>query len=161
MMGSGKSTVGRLLAEKLGFDFYDTDALIEAEHGPISGIFATNGESHFRQLETKTLSDVSLQQGAVIATGGGLPCFADNMSSMQNSGIVIYMSCSIPTLKLRLTEHTAGRPLINQHNIEERLIGLLKPRRKYYEKAHYTVDGNSDPESVANEIMKCLSPNDN
>lgn len=91
-MGCGKSTLGKKLATKLGYDFIDLDYQLEKQMGTsIGNYFAANGEEAFRKLESKTLKEFDYPINGVIATGGGTPCYFDNMDWMNSNGITIYM----------------------------------------------------------------------
>ena len=91
MPGSGKTTVGRALAEKLGKSFVDTDDLISEEYGVISDIFAEKGEAFFRDIESVAVKKVSLQNGLVIATGGGAVLRKENVSCLKHNGMLFFL----------------------------------------------------------------------
>ncbi len=153
-MGSGKTTVGRKLAEELGFEFVDTDALIEEKMGcTINEIFATKGEEFFREAETLVLK--GLQKSAkryVIATGGGMPVRPVNQKRMRKLGLVIYLSATPETI----IQHLQGdntRPLLQTEDKEEAIRKRLVERRFVYQMvAHKVVkvDGRSVEEIIEN-----------
>jgi shikimate kinase len=147
-MGSGKTTAGRKLASHLKWSFIDLDERIEKQAGmDIPGIFANKGETYFRELESKVLKEIGSVTSTVISTGGGTPCFGDNMDFMLASGLTIYIKSSIPELKKRLTRSSEGRPLLNDldHKDLERFITVkIAEREKWYSRAEITID-NLDP----------------
>lgn len=155
MMGSGKSAVGRELAALKGWNFVDTDALIEKEQGlSIVEIFQTKGEPYFRQYESEMIAALCENQRSVISTGGGVVEFAANREVMWAAGRVVYLQAEIETLAVRLRGDTT-RPLLMQDNPEQRLRELLAARKPYYTLAHVTVqvEGKS-PEEIAGEIHR-------
>ncbi len=156
-MGSGKSTAGKKLANKLGFEFIDLDYLIEQDTGlSISEYFEKFGEEKFRELEGKMLHKTSLLDKAVISTGGGTPCFFDNMDTINKNGVSVYLKTDIPLIMSRLKGEKNQRPLIQNKTDEELrtyLSDLLAVREKYYEQAHIVVGAKSlNISSLANKI---------
>lgn len=137
-MGSGKTTFGRNLAEKLNYKFIDTDKEIETLVGmSISTIFEKKGEAYFRQLEREYIKQLKVQN-VVIATGGGLPCFYDNMNYLNKIGVTVYLKYSVEELFERLKNETVSRPLLKEKSdteLFEFVEGLLKSRESYYLKA--------------------------
>jgi len=156
-MGSGKTTVGRPLAKALGLRFVDMDHHItDTHHKNIAQLFEELGEEGFRQLEQKTLQELSTQDNIVIATGGGAPCLFDNMDTMNRSGISIYLQVSPEGLAARLKHGCEKRPLLRGKSPEELLEYIrhtLSLREPYYRKARITVD--CDGYSDAQVIEKC------
>lgn len=157
MPGSGKSAVGGRLAELLRLGFVDLDNEIEKIAGmPITSIFETYGESHFRKLESDTLLSWAARPYAfVMATGGGAPCFYEGIDVINNSGISIFLDVPPNELADRISaeEH---RPLIGNTDRAETLTGLLNERRSVYERANIRVDAAAAPEEVAGAIMALL-----
>ncbi len=151
-MGSGKTTVGRELADRLGWRFIDTDKLIEDRFGlSISEIFSEYGEIFFRVEERTTLQSIFNEKKVVVATGGGMPIFFDNLLLMKKSGFVVYLSLSDILISQRLNNEneTSKRPLAKKDGLE----ALLNFRKKYYCKAHYICEaGNHSPFELANII---------
>lgn len=165
-MCSGKTTLGTIMKNHLGVTFTDLDEHIEKEEGEsINSIFAKRGEEEFRKLEQKALHEVSESIGGVIATGGGTPCFYDNMEYMNKSGYTIYLKCSEQELLNRLKIYKATRPLLKDKNDEElqRYIQNSLPQREpYYNQASLILDANplSDEEGaieLAKDLIKKLS----
>lgn len=144
-MGSGKTTAGRKIAANLGWKYVDLDLFIEKEHGKsIPEIFSEKGEEYFRKAEYAALREFDDQSGIVIATGGGAPCFSDNMDHMLSHGIVVYLKLTPEQLSSRLKGGKAERPLIMKLNDEELpsyIAGKLNDREPFYSRAHITVQG--------------------
>ncbi len=156
-MGSGKSTIGKSLANRLNRPFIDLDQFIEnQENEPIKIIFDKKGELYFRKAERQALLHlIARESPAVISLGGGTPCYFDNMKDLvQSKHNSIYLKASIPTLASRLKEEKALRPMIAHLKDEEALtefIGKhLFERNFFYQKAStvYPIDGLSVEEIV-------------
>ena len=131
-MGSGKSTVGRHLADLLGCAFIDSDAEIESRAGAdIPWIFDVEGETGFRRRETAVLKDLVEHSGAVIATGGGAILAAENREMMARTGIVVFLNASVAQ-QLKRTGSGEGRPLLQQGDREETLKQLMAERDPLY-----------------------------
>ncbi|HNI45239.1 MAG: shikimate kinase [Chitinophagales bacterium] len=153
-MGAGKSTIGAALAHRLGYDWVDTDQLIEQqEQQSISNIFAEKGEIYFRQLEKNILEqNLATKTQLVVATGGGMPCFFDNLATMQQQGITIYLDVQPAILAQRLWQQKAQRPIIaNCTTFDELLYSIeqrLAQRQIYYEQAQYRIDAEQNIEQI-------------
>lgn len=159
-MGSGKTSMGIKLAENLGLTFVDMDHHIEEKyHKTVSQIFAESGQDAFRKLEQNCLHEVAEFENCVIATGGGAPCFFDNMEFMNIHGLTVYLNLSAEQLATRLELSRAGkRPLIaNKQGNELRqfIAEGLSAREAFYKQAKVSVSG-SDEEILAN-IEKAVS----
>ena len=161
-MGSGKSTIGRKLAETLDFEYLDLDAYIETkEQQPISEIFKSKGEIYFRKIESQFLHEVSSMKKAIVSLGGGTPCYGDNMKLIRDMEhtVIIYLKASIPSLVERLHDEKATRPLIAHLKTKDELtefIGKhLFERSFFYTQADYTisVDKKSVLEITEESIM--------
>ena len=141
-MGCGKSTVGKKLAGALGYEFSDTDAMIEEAYGKtISAMFAEEGEEYFRNAETELLRKLSAEaEGLVLATGGGMPMREENAALLREIGTVIFLEAKIETILERLQNDT-GRPLADGEDREKRLRPLYEKRLPVYrEAADYILD---------------------
>lgn len=138
-MGAGKTTVGRELAKELGLEFIDLDHFIQARYQKtISQIFQETGESEFRIIENNMLKEVGDFENVVISTGGGTPCFFDNMDYMNSVGTTIYLKAAPEALADRLNTCKDKRPLIKDKSEEELLTFVaenLAKREPYYSKA--------------------------
>lgn len=156
--GAGKSTVGKRLASRLGWQFYDTDAFIESKyHLSIPDFFEKYGENAFRICEKAALKELLHEQQAVIATGGGTPCFFDNMDEMLQHGFVVYLKLSAPSLFTRLQQSHKARPLTigkNDAQLLEYIETTLQFRETYYNKAHLTMKGENLSLPSLLEIVK-------
>jgi shikimate kinase len=144
-MGSGKTTAGKKLASLLGSTFIDLDRKIEEEAKmTIPEIFSLHGEAWFRQAESDILKRPGSEAGAVISTGGGAPCHADNMSYMLSKGLTVYLKLTPSQLVSRLSNAREERPLLKGMKGEE-LLGFitekLAQREKWYCQAEIIVDG--------------------
>lgn len=157
MPGSGKSTVSRLLAEKLELDFYDLDAEIEAASGKTIAEIFTEGEEVFRKLEAATLlKSIINKKSFVMAAGGGTPCFFDGMKVMNESGITIYLDTPIDVLIAR-TKKKQHRPLLKE-NPATAIRELLSNRQKCYSQAVYSVNtAGLNPQEKVEKIIKLLA----
>jgi shikimate kinase len=154
MMGAGKSTVGKLLAEKLGYRFFDTDEVIEQATGQtIAQIFAESGEEVFRQLETQVLSELSAHTRLAIATGGGIVLNPINWSYLHH-GIVVWLDVSPEQLFNRLQQDTQ-RPLLQTPNPQQTIQEILEKRSSLYQQADLRIDVNSPepPEQIITRIL--------
>lgn len=144
-MGSGKTTLGRKLAYILQYQFIDLDDYIEKQEGrKISHIFEEDGEDYFRKLERVYLHRVIDKEDLVISTGGGTPCFFDNMNQMNEYGKTIYINIHPKALLPRLLSSPSTRPLLAGKDEKEMLdyvFKTLRSREKYYHKAKKIVTG--------------------
>ena len=141
MMGSGKSTVGKLLSRQMHWNFYDSDQWIEQKQGQtIAEIFKSNGENFFRKLEQETLQELCAQKNSIIATGGGAPCFEENWKYLQEHGWVVWLKARPETLWHRLQKSPVGqRPLLAAEDFET-FKTLLKKREPCYEQAQAIIE---------------------
>ena len=154
MMGAGITTVGHLLAQRLGYSFLDTDSLISQAAGKsISEVFATEGEIAFRELETNILSEVSSYTNLTIATGGGIVVKRFNWSYLQH-GIVVWLNVPLEVLYSRLQGNWT-RPLLQDNNPLMKLQELLEERKPLYANAdvHVNLNGKDTPEEVTMLVL--------
>ena len=157
MMGSGKTSTGRPLAERLGYGFVDADAVIEQAAGcSIPDIFDRDGEAGFRSLESQVLSAISQRHSLVVATGGGVVTQPENWG-MLHSGIVIWLDVMPDQLLQRLNADSTVRPLLQTADPEAALNALLNERRPLYAEADLTMVINDEtPEAVADGILQLV-----
>ena len=144
-MGSGKTTAGKKLAALLGWSFIDLDKKIEEHTGKtIPEIFSQNGEDYFRTIETGLLKDLKSHTNSVISTGGGTPCYSDNMDHMLKTGLTLYLKMTPDQLKSRLSESKGERPLLkdlDQERLQSFIEEKLADREKWYSQSEITVEG--------------------
>jgi shikimate kinase len=134
-MGTGKSTVGRLVAEQLHFEFLDTDEVIESRtHKSISAIFADEGEPAFRQREAELIAELNSRQRLVLSTGGGLGANADNIASLKQHALVVCLWASPDTIWERVRGQT-HRPLLKEADPLAKIRQLLAARESFYKQA--------------------------
>lgn len=141
-MGSGKTTLGKAFARNLNISFIDLDWYIEERyHKTVSELFAEMGENGFRELEKKMLHEVAAFENVVISTGGGTPCFFDNMEYMNAHGTTLFLDASPDTLFKRLKAATRSRPTLQgktDRELSEFIDEKLAERMPYYSLARYT-----------------------
>lgn len=158
-MASGKSSLGKKLARKMAYAFYDLDSFIEMkEASSISQIFAEQGEDAFRKLEKKYLNELILvEKDKVISLGGGTPCYEDNMQSILDSGTSIYLKVEKEILLGRLKQNRSKRPLIaslSDAELAEWLQEKLKEREQFYNQAEIILESNNPG---VDDILKRLA----
>lgn len=158
-MGTGKTSLGKLLAEKLGRSFIDLDQKIEQDTGlTVPQIFEMYGEKYFRELEKKAVEEVSQRRNLVIATGGGTVKDEENIRMLKSSGMIICLTTE-PEEIFRRTERRGERPVLDGG--EDRLATikkLLAERQKFYAQADYTVDTTDwSPLQIMNDICRHFS----
>lgn len=162
-MGSGKTTIGKMLAKDLNIKFLDLDEYIEKNEGnTIKAIFSEKGEVYFRKKEFQYLSELlDSNQDFVLSTGGGTPCYGNNMKTILAASFnVFYVKVSISELVFRLSNQKESRPLIKNINLEDlpEFIGKhLFERSFYYNQApHIAVGDAKSPEKLSSEIKEML-----
>lgn len=135
-MGTGKTAVGEVLAQRLGKDFVELDALIETKAGKaIAEIFKQEGEAAFRELEIAVVKKVAGKKNSVIACGGGVVLHKINIDRLQENAVIVYLTAS-PSVILKRTANDGGmRPLLNVNDKEKEIRKLLRLRRPMYEQA--------------------------
>lgn len=159
-MGAGKSTLGKKLAEAMELDFIDLDEAFESKfHVSISSFFEKYGEEAFRKLEQQLLHETGNLTHCVISTGGGTPCYGDNMNWMCSSGVTLYLEVPEEELAKRLKASHKKRPLLaaNDDDFEDALGDHLRKRALYYSDAQIIIRGdNPDMEELKNEIYSTM-----
>lgn len=157
-MGSGKSTLGRRLAKHSGLQFVDMDHYIEKRNcKTVPQIFEEEGEPGFRLKERKALEELSEFTDIVIATGGGAPCFFDNIDLMNRSGKTVFLNIAPEILADRLLKSKTERPLIKGKSKKELIAFIdetLKKRNEFYRQAHYQI---TQPDIDLDLLMKLIS----
>lgn len=165
-MASGKSTIGKHLASRLGLPFIDTDEVIEKQEGmPVRDIFARKGEGYFRSQESALLQNLvgtCSRERCVIAAGGGMPCSEENLGVMKGCGILIYLEAGVDDIISRI-QNSAERPVFRRleqsGSMRESIAGLLKKREHFYRQADLIVDNRNGqpPGKAVSEIIHALS----
>lgn len=161
-MGSGKTTVGKKLSKAGGLPFIDLDQLIVEQSGmDISDYFSLHGESSFREIETKALKSISLDQAMIVSTGGGTPCFNDNIQWMNERGITVYLQLPPRALLKRLSgKEVQSRPLLHGKSEDEILDFItkkLEEREAFYKCAKLIIDAQkTNPAQILDSIITKL-----
>ena len=158
-MGAGKTTIGRILARKLGLRFVDSDHEIEARTGAtIPWIFEIEGEASFRRREAEVIRDLSAQEGIVMATGGGAILNADSRAYLKERGTVVYLRASVSNILAR-TSHDKNRPLLQTADPRRKLEELTSQREPHYmEVADIVIDtGRPNVQSMVQTILMQLA----
>ncbi len=162
-MGSGKSTVGRMVSEVLNISFVDLDEMIAVyAESSIEEIFREYGEIRFRELEQKCLEKVIEEsEFCVIATGGGTPCFYQNMEFMKNNGLVVYLRHSVLSLIRGIDQSATVRPLLSSVDVEQRVSFVEKhlcEREEFYSGADVILETeNKTISEIVEEIVEVYS----
>jgi len=153
-MGTGKSSVGRLVAEQLRFAFLDTDTVIEARAGKtIAEIFTTDGEAAFRELETKIVRELTERAHTVISTGGGLVMKPENMASLKTHALVVCLWASPEGIYARVKNQN-HRPLLQDAEPLEKIRQLLAERTPAYKQADVLLNTEiRSPREVAQQVL--------
>ena len=157
-VGVGKTTIGKLLAERLGYDFVDMDEEIEKREGiTISEIFRVKGESRFRELESRLVKELSQNNGLVIACGGGVIADTENAEILLKSSRMVYLTASIEEIINRI-DNDNSRPLLEVENPEKVASELYERRKPVYTKyAEITVDTTSKtPKEIVEMVLEAL-----
>jgi len=157
-MGSGKTTAGKKLASLLGWTFTDLDKKIEEHTGKtIPEIFSQNGEDYFRNIEKHLLRNFKSSKNILISTGGGTPCYSDNMDFMLETGLTLYLKLTPAELKSRLSESKGERPLIkdlDQERLQQYIEEKLADREKWYDRSEITVEGINLDINLLHSLIK-------
>ncbi|MCP3937103.1 MAG: GNAT family N-acetyltransferase [Actinomycetia bacterium] len=156
-MGTGKTTVGKLVAKQLGFEFVDTDALIERQYGPIPHIFADKGEAVFREMERDIVADLAGRSDHVIATGGRLLLDPVNIDAFAAASRIFCLSASIDEIAARVDQTRSLRPLLDVDDPHERIRELLAERGPHYRRFVQVPTNGRLPSEVADDIVERCS----
>jgi len=153
-MGCGKTTVGKILAKKLGWNFQDLDAVISDKEGiPIPEIFSRFGEEYFRMRESEALQYLACHTRTVLSTGGGLPAQEENWKILDEFYLTVYLKCHFDILYQRIRSDR-NRPLTLMYAGKDKLFELYRKRMPYYERARVTIDTmKGTPQHIAEEII--------
>lgn len=162
-MCSGKTVVGRALAKALSIPHVDLDRKIEERVGPLQPWFIAHGEEAFRLMEREVLQESLELRNAVISTGGGTPCWGDNLERMLRAGNVIYLHVPEDILVPRIERKGLDRPLLmglKGTELHRRIKELMDEREQWYERAHAKVASVHEPTAVAEDILRTLAQQD-
>lgn len=164
-MGVGKTTLGKALADRTGLSFIDLDLFIEGRYRKtIRQIFEAEGEEAFREIERRALHEVAEFEDIILSTGGGTPCFFDNMTYMNRVGTTVYLKASPEALTERISLCKHSRPAV-RHLDGEALAAFVRKalthRTPYYERAHHVFDverlvNDNDTDDAAHRLQQLL-----
>jgi shikimate kinase len=157
-MGTGKSTVGKILAEEFNMKFVDTDKLVEEMTGrTISSIFEESSEEEFRRFETDVLRQITDEKGMIVSTGGGIVVTRGNLELMKNSGFVFTLIADANTIHERLKKDDTCRPLLEVDEPLDEIKRLLFERAAFYINAHHIIETSDiTPREAADQIIAIL-----
>ena len=155
-MGTGKSAVGRAVAQRLGRAFIDLDERIETREGRvIAEIFRDQGEPYFRDVESSVIAEAAAQEGAVIATGGGAVLRPQNVERLKANGILICLRADAATIARRISRKPSRPLLTGEGDVRERIERLLAQRAPAYAVADITIDSDDHPiDRVVEEVLR-------
>lgn len=155
-MGTGKTTIGRALAEYTGYRYIDTDDMIENLSGKrIEDIFKDNGEEYFRELEKEVLHKTFSEEKVVISTGGGLPAYSDNLYQMKQHGVCAGLTAAVDEIISRVEKSDTVRPLLQCDDRYERIKSLMSARAYYYITSDFLIDTTGrEINDIVKEIVK-------
>jgi len=159
-MGVGKSTIGKQLALQMNVNFVDVDKEIElSEETSIAEIFNERGEEYFREIESRIIR--RLQPNSIIACGGGLPCYNDNIKYINDNGVSIYLYADESNILKRIKKNIANRPLINdikKKDLKSYVKSKVRERSDIYNKANFTINTNNKSETeILTQIHSLLN----
>ncbi|MGE4317380.1 MAG: shikimate kinase [Deferribacterales bacterium] len=157
-MGTGKSTVGRMIAQDLGLKFVDTDKMVEDKTGKaILDIFEESSEEDFRKLETEVLKEITEEKGMIVSTGGGIVVTRGNLELMKQSGAVFTLIADAHTIHERLSQDNTCRPLLEVENPLDEIKRLLFERAAFYINAHHIIETSDiTAREAADQIISIL-----
>jgi shikimate kinase len=157
-MATGKTTVGRVLAERLGYELVDTDTLIEDRSGPIPQIFVEYGEEEFRRMEREVAAELADRERLVISTGGRMMVDPVNVAALAGSGDVFCLTASVDTIVDRLqAAGTDSRPMLAGHDLRTRVTDLLAARAAAYATFTQVATDGLTPDQIADAIVSLRS----
>jgi shikimate kinase len=152
-MGTGKTTVGRAIADRLRMVFVDTDAVIEERHGPIPTIFAEHGEERFRELERDVARELSERPGLVVATGGRMMVDPANAEALGETGLVVCLTATVDTIYKRVRDGIESRPMLGGDDAKGRIAQLLAERQPSYERFVQVITDGRSIDDIVDEIV--------
>ena len=159
-MGTGKTTLGRLLAKQIGYEFIDTDAQIEKQIGQtIADLFQTQGEAAFRKLEAKLVKELAQQEGLVIATGGGLILDPKNVAVLRRTGQIICLTATPGEILTRVAKQQDVRPLLQEKDPRAKIIELLQQRTSVYQQFPQLSTSKQTLEQLVDKLLELINSN--
>lgn len=157
-MGAGKSTIGKRMANRMGYKFYDTDALmVKGFRRPVSEVFEKLGEEKFREAEVQVLQELSRRSNLIISTGGGTLARQETMDIALKTGTVIYLNCDVNLLYERVIFSPKDRPILNEPDTEKVFKDKFYSREQFYNQAHHQVKtGERKTDDVVEDCIRAL-----
>lgn len=155
-MGTGKTTVGRALADRLGAEFVDTDSIIEARHGSIPAIFADHGEAQFREYERSVARELAARSGLVISTGGRMLVDPVNAEALGATGVVVCLTATVDTIHERVHDDIETRPMLAGDDARSRIAALLADRAPAYARFAQVVTDGRSVDDVVGDVLALL-----
>ena len=157
-MGCGKTHIGHMLAKAMSYHFIDMDHYLEESFGEtIPAIFEKQGETFFRQLEHETLMSLKEKSNYVFSTGGGAPCFHNNIEIMNAAGTTIYLNVAPETIVKRILHQRDHRPILKGFANEIELLNFVEKkiteRNQFYKQAKIIIDANGDADEILKKVM--------
>ena len=159
-MGTGKSTVGRLLAARLGMEFLDTDHVIERRHGPIPRLFEDLGEDGFRTIERELATELAADEGYVMSTGGRFMLDPHNAEQLRKDNRVFCLVAELDVIMERVMRRRTSRPMLRGPDPKARVQELLEARAEGYAQFEAVSTGEAPPLEVVDEILRRLGHHD-
>ena len=154
-MGTGKTTLGRLLANQIGYEFIDTDAQIERQIGQtIADLFQTQGETAFRKLEAKLVKELAKREGLVIATGGGLVLNPKNVATLRKTGRIVCLTATPEEILTRISKQQDVRPLLREEDPQAKIIELMEQRKAVYQQFPQLSTSELSCEELINQLVR-------
>lgn len=157
-MGTGKSTVGRLVAAELGYEWVDTDAIIESRYGPIKQIFSSDGEEAFRDLERSLAAELAMRHGLVISTGGRMMLDEDTAAVLGAGARIFCLTAGVDEVLRRVVDQDGpARPLLGEGHPADRIAALMAEREAAYQSFEQVATDGKSTEEVAADIAARVS----
>lgn len=156
-MGTGKTTLGLLLAKRVDYEFIDTDARVEEQSGQtITELFQIQGEAAFRKLESELVEELAQREGLVIATGGGLVLNSRNVERLSKTGKIICLTASPEEILVRVAKTPNVRPLLQEEDPQAKIIELLRQRNSVYQQFLQLSTSDQSPDELVEEILRLI-----
>lgn len=162
-MGCGKTTVGRMLAKELDYEFTDTDQLIEERFKmTVQEIFATKGEKTFRDMESDIARELGGKEGLIVSTGGGMMLNAQNVAALSGNSLVFCLVATPEEIFNRISsDNNNNRPLLNTSNPLERISQLIKEREQWYKQFTQITTSGRTPQEISQQLITIFQSSQN